>query len=40
MCSSDVIELCFKGYVDVDAAVLRIGDTGMGVLFMVPRVSV
>ena len=38
--SSDVIELCSKGSVDGDAAVLSIGDTGMGILLMVPRVGV
>ena len=36
-CSSDVMESCSKGSVDGDAAVLSIGDTGMGIFFMVPR---
>ena len=39
-CLSDVMELCYKGSVDVDAAVLSIGDTGMGIFLMVPRVGV
>ena len=39
-CSSDVIDSCSKGYVDGDAAVLSIGDTGMGIFLMVPRVGV
>ena len=39
-CSSDVMELCSKGSVDVDAEVLSIGDTGMVILLMVPRVDV
>ena len=40
VCLSDVIESCYKGYVDGDAAALSIGDTGMGIFLMVPRVGV
>ena len=36
VCSSDVIDSCSKVYVDGDAAVLGIGDTGMGIFLMVP----
>ena len=39
-CSSDVLESCFKGSVDVDAAVISIGDTGMRILLMVPQFGV
>ena len=39
-CSSDVMELCYKGSVDVDAAVFSIGDTGMGILLMVTQAGV
>ena len=35
-CSSDVMELCYKGYTDGDAAVISIRDTGMGILLMLP----
>ena len=36
ICSSDDVKLCSKGSVDVDAALLRIGGTGMVILLMVP----
>ena len=39
-CSSGVIESCSKGSVDGDAAVLGIGDNGMGIFLMVPQVGV
>ena len=38
--SSDVIESCSKGSVGGDAAVLSIGDNGMGIFLMAPRVGV
>ena len=34
VCSYDVIDSCSKGSVDGDAAVLSIGDTGMGILLI------
>ena len=40
VCSSDVIDSCYKVSVNGDAAVLSIGDTGMGIFLMVPRVGV
>ena len=40
VCSSDVIDLCSKGSVDGDAAVLVIGYTVMGIFLMVPEVGV
>ena len=39
-CLSDVFEFCSKGSVDRDAAVFIIGDTGIGIFLMVPRVGV
>ena len=39
-CSSDVMESCSKCSVDGDSAVLSIGDTGMGILLMVPQAGV
>ena len=36
-CSYDDMESCYKGSVDEDAALFRIGDTGMGISLMVPR---
>ena len=38
--SSDVMHLCSKCSANGDAAVLSIGDTGMVILLMVPRVGV
>ena len=40
VCSYDVIDSCSKVSVDEDAAILSIGDTGMEILLMVPRVGV
>ena len=40
VCSSDVIDSCSKVSVDGDAAVLSIGDTGMGIFLIVPQVGV
>ena len=40
LCSSDVIESCSEGSVDGDTVFLSIGDTGMGIFLMVPRVGV
>ena len=40
VCSSDVIDSCSKVSVDGDAAVLSIGDTGMGIFLMVTRFGV
>ena len=39
-CSSDVIDYFSKVYVDRDAAVLSIGDTGMGIFLMVSQVGI
>ena len=39
-CSSGVIHSCSKVSVDGDAAILSIGDTGVGIFLMVPRVGV
>ena len=38
--SSDDMESFSKGYVDGDAALLMIGDTGMGIFLMVPQAGV
>ena len=35
-CSYDVMKYRSKGYVDGDAAVISIRDTGMGIFLMVP----
>ena len=37
---SDVMKSCYKVSVDADAAVLIIGNTGMGIFLMVPQVGV
>ena len=39
-CSSDVMELCSKGFVDRDATVLNIGDTGIEIFLIMPRSGV
>ena len=39
-CSYDVMESCYKGSVDGGVVVLSIGDTGMVIFLMVPRVGV
>ena len=36
-CVSDDMEYFYEGYVDVDAARFRIGDTGMVILLMVTQ---
>ena len=40
VCSSDVIDSCSKVPVNGDAAVLSIGDNGMGIFLIVPRVGI
>ena len=40
VCSSDVIYSCYKVSVNGDAAVLNIGENGMGIFLMVPRVRI
>ena len=40
VCSSDVIDYCSKVSVHGDATVLNIGDNGMGIFLMVPRVGI
>ena len=38
--SSDVLDSCYKVSVNGDTTVLSIGDTGMGIFLMVPRVGI
>ena len=40
VCSSDVIDYCYKVSGNGDAAVINIGDNGMEILLMVPRVGI
>ena len=40
VCSSNVIDSCSKVSVDGDATVLSIGETGMGILLLVPQVGI
>ena len=40
VCSPDVIESCSKVSIPGDATVFNIGDNGIGIFFMVPRVGI